>query len=34
MQTLEVMANSYADSGVTQYYELIDKYTKGDEVNE
>lgn len=34
MQTLEVMANSYADSGVTQYYELIDKYTNGDEDNE
>lgn len=26
-QSLEIMANCYADEGVRQYYELIDKYT-------
>ena len=34
MQSLELMANSYADSGVEQYYELIDKYTKGENDDE
>ncbi len=31
MQTLEMMANNYADSGCTQYFELIDKYTQGED---
>lgn len=34
MQSLELMANSYADTGVEQYYELIDKYTKGNNGDE
>lgn len=30
MQSLELMANSYADNSVNEYYELIEKYTQGE----